>query len=490
MFFFNKDKKRNTEGSDIKKTDKNRELHVIMYFFVAAFFSVTVFFCAYVGLSAKKTINSSYNMRQANLEKKVIRGMIFSSKGEILAEEAMNKDNIEVRYYPYKEVFAHAVGFSTHGKSGVEYEANISLLTSNAPVNERLEKEMSGIRNYGDNVYTTYDVSLQQAAYDALGVYRGAIIVSEVKTGKILAMVSKPDFDPNTVSENWAGISAETEDSPLVNRALQGLYPPGSTFKIVTLLEYIREKPDTFKDFQYICNGHFDYGDTRINCFHSSVHGRVSLKEAFEKSCNSTFADIGTLLDLKKYRETADTLLFNSDLPLNVPYSRGSFVLSQSSGEEEIIQSAIGQGNTLMTPAHMNFITCAIANKGMLMKPYQIEKIENYRGMVIEQYAPEEYKRLMTEEEAELLKEYMTGVVLNGTGKKLKGLEYEVAGKTGSAEYGTIKGESHSWFTGFSNPEDPDIAVTVIMEGAGSGSDYAVPVAKRVLDSYYRSAGK
>ena len=123
------------------------------------------------------------------------------------------------------------------------------------------------------------------------------------------------------------------------------------------------------------------------------------------------------------------------------------------------------------------------------MKPYEIDRVENYQGTVIKQYEPEEYKRLMSEEEAALLKEYMVNVVQNGTGRKLKDAPYGVAGKTGSAEYGTIKGNSHSWFTGFSNPDDPDIAVTIIMEGAGSGSDYAVPMAKRIFDEYYSRNG-
>ena len=468
-----------------EELNRNRELRFVMYLFVAAFFAVTAAFCIYVAFNSRKAINSSYNMRQANLEKKVIRGMIFSSKGDILAEEALNKENVEVRYYPYKELFAHAVGFSTHGRSGAEYEANIALLTSNAPVRERLEKEMSGIRNYGDNVYTTYDLDLQKTAYDALGVYKGAVIVTEVKTGRILAMVSKPDFDPNTVSENWAEISADTDNSPLLNRALQGLYPPGSTFKIVTLLEYIKEYPDSYEDFRFTCNGSFICGNSRINCYHNSVHGKLYLRDAFEKSCNSAFADIGTLLNLDRFHETAEELLFNEELPFNVPYKKGSFVLSSASGEEEILQSAIGQGNTLMSPAHINMITCAIANDGILMKPYQIEKVENYRGSPVQSYEPREYKRLMSEKQAETVKEFMIGVVKNGTGKKLKDLEYEVAGKTGSAEFGKVKGNSHSWFTGFSDPYDPDIAVTVLMEGAGSGSDYAVPVAKRIFDAYY-----
>jgi len=195
------------------------------------------------------------------------------------------------------------------------------------------------------------------------------------------------------------------------------------------------------------------------------------------------------MLDIGDFRSTAEALLFNKELPFDMSYSKGSFPLNKTSGSEEIVHSAIGQGNILMTPAHMELITCAIANGGMLMKPYEIDRQENYRGTVIKQNEPEEFKRLMSEDEAAVLKEYMEAVVEKGTGRKFKGLDYKVAGKTGSAEYGNVKGESHSWFTGFSNPDDPDIAVTVIMEGAGSGSDYAVPVAKRIFDHYYGKAG-
>ncbi len=472
-------------NQETPKKNINRELHVIMYAFLLLFLCLAGFLSYYTWIPAKETINSSYNMRQTNLARKVIRGCIFSSDGEVLAEEALNKDNEEVRYYPYGKMFAHAVGYSTRGKSGVEHAANIALLTSNAPVNERLKKEMEGVRNYGDNVYTTYDMKLQETAYNALGVYKGAIMVSDVKTGRILALVSKPDFDPNTVSENWAEITADTDNSPLLNRVTQGLYPPGSTFKIVTLFEYIKEHPLDYEEYRFNCTGSFREGDAKISCFHSSVHGAVDLRESFEKSCNSSFAAIGNELDITAFHHTAEELLFNKDLPFDLPSNKGSFTLEEDAGEEERLQTAIGQGNTLMTPAHMNLITCAIANGGMLMKPYEIDRIENYLGTVIKSSEPSEYKRIMTEEEAGILEDYMRGVVENGTGRKLKGLSYTVAGKTGSAEYGKRKGDSHSWFTGFSNPGDPDIAVTVLMEGAGTGSDYAVPMAKRIFDAYY-----
>ena len=174
------------------------ELNIITYFFVGLFFLMTAYFAYYVQFKAPTTINSSYNMRQKNLAKRVIRGKIFAAGGEVLAEQAINPEGAEVRYYPYKEKFAQAVGYSTHGASGVESVANIALLTSDSPVDERLQKEMAGVRNYGDDIYTTFDVKLQEKAVDALGVYKGALyenMVGEalVKSGCELSYYKRND---------------------------------------------------------------------------------------------------------------------------------------------------------------------------------------------------------------------------------------------------------------------------------------------------------
>ena len=483
------DSGKRTDDSRQKKPKRHLgELGVVMYIFVGLFALMTMYFAYYVQIKAPDTINSSYNMRQSNLARKVIRGKIFASDGEILAEQALNSDGAEVRYYPYKETFAQAVGYSSHGASGVESIANIALLTSDSPLEERLEKEMAGVRNYGDDIYTTFDVKLQETAVEALGVYKGAIVVMDAKSGAILAMVSKPDYDPNTVSQNWASISTDTENSPLINRCVQGLYPPGSAFKTVTLLEYLKENSDDYEDYSYNCSGKITRDDVTISCYHNSVHGNLNLIKSFAKSCNCSFANIGLGLDLKKYAATCKKLLFNQELPTDYSYSKSSFSLNASSDTEEIMQSAIGQGKTLMTPMHMTLITQAIANDGMMMRAYEISKQTNYLGEVIKSYEPEKYKRIMTEEEAGVLQDFMKEVVNSGTGRKLNGLSYSVAGKTGSAEFGNVKGESHAWFTGYSNVEDPDIVVTVIVEGAGSGSDYAVPMAKRIFDAYYQPA--
>lgn len=464
---------------------RKRELWTIVYIFLAVFLGLAGYFLYSVQFYAKSIVNDSHNTRKKDLAKQVIRGSIYAADGSVLAQEALDGEGKEVRNYPYGELFAHVVGFASMGSTGIESAADVDLLTSNAPVSEKLQKEMAGVRNTGDNIYTSLRPDLQEVCYSALGNYKGAIVVMEAKTGRILAMISKPDFDPNTVSENWAAISADSDNSPLVNRATQGLYPPGSTFKIVTLHEYLREHPTDYESYAYDCTGRITVGDSTIECYHGSVHGHEDLLDSFADSCNTSFTNIGLSLDIPKLSDTADRMLFGRVLPTDLSYSRSKFSLSSASDTKTVMQTSIGQGSTLMTPFHLALITQAIANEGMMMKAQEIVKKTNYQGVLIKEYKPEKYKQIMTAAEASLMKEYMKQVCTTGTGKKLAGLPYSVAGKTGSAEFGNVKGQSHSWFTGFSNPDNPDIVVTVIMENGGSGSENAVPAAKRVFDRYY-----
>ena len=173
-------------------------------------------------------------------------------------------------------------------------------------------------KNLGDSVVTTLDMELQQAAYAALGDRRGAVIAMEPDTGKILAMVSKPGYDPNTLLQDWASLTdSSNNQGQLVNRATAGLYPPGSTFKIVTALEYMREHPDDYKDFHFDCNGVYHNGDYSIKCFHSEAHGSQDFMKAFANSCNGAFSSLGLTMDLDRFHATAEELLFNNPLPLS-----------------------------------------------------------------------------------------------------------------------------------------------------------------------------
>ena len=161
-------------------------------------------------------------------------------------------------------------------------------------------------------------------------------------------------------------------------------------------------------------------------------------------------------------------------------------MLKEDSNSDEVTQTAIGQGKTLVTPIHMAMITSAIANEGVLMRPYVIDHTENYKGITVKEYKPSRYGALVSEEEAAKLQEFMSLVVQEGTGSKLSGQSYQAAGKTGSAEFSSNKSESHAWFTGYASTEEKGtIAVTVIVEKGGAGSSTAVPIAKQVFDRYF-----
>ena len=202
---------------------------------------------------------------------------------------------------------------------------------------EQTVNEFSGVKNIGDNVITTLDVDLQQTASDALGGRRGAVIVMEPDTGKILAMISRPEYDPNTLGADWDFlISGENTEAQLLNRSTQGLYPPGSTFKILTILEYIREHPDTWREYTFDCDGIYECGDYTISCYHGNVHGHQTLEQAFANSCNGAFAALGQELDAGAMHDLAEQLLFNQELPLSLAYSKGSFTMNTGADTWEI----------------------------------------------------------------------------------------------------------------------------------------------------------
>ncbi len=469
-------------------TDKNKELYRIMYLFSGLFLLLCGYLSYFLIFESREVINNPYNLRQENFEKKIVRGRILAANGEVLAETLVTEEGEEARFYPYKELFAHAVGYSQSGKTGIEQKYNFELLTSDIPFYEKIYREFADIKNPGNQVVTTFSTSLQQAAYDAMGDNRGAVVVLEPSTGKMLAMVSKPDFDPNEIQARWDEFtSGENTDGVLLNRATQGLYPPGSTFKILTALEYLRENPSALEDFAYECNGIFSYHNAEIKCYHGKSHGNLDFTSAFAKSCNGAFAKIGTTLSIPDFYQLCQSFLFNTELPYPLVYEKSSFTLTDESPDWEVLQTAIGQGKTEMSPLHNALIAAAIANGGILMKPYVVSEIQNAYGETVKQYLPSVYEKLMMPEEAAALTGLMTACVADGTGYAVLTDDYTAAGKTGTAEWDENK-ESHAWFVGFAPAENPQIVVSVVLEEAGTGSDHAAPVARKIFDVFFEEA--
>jgi peptidoglycan glycosyltransferase len=475
---------------DKSDPDSNKGILFFTYLMVGAFVCMIGYFGYFLQIRGETVINNSYNARLDRFSDRIVRGEILSNDGRVLARTEAGEDGREQRIYPYGSLFAHAVGYWDHGKTGLEALANFYLLTSHINLAERTINELSGVKNIGDNVITTLDVDLQKIAWDALGEQRGAVVVMEPDTGKLLAMVSKPDFDPNTLGADWDRlISGDNKDAQLLNRASQGVYPPGSTFKILTMLEYIREHPDTWQDFTFDCDGIYEWGDYTISCYHGNAHGHQSLNQAFANSCNGAFAALGMEMDPGGFHSLAEQLLFNRELPLSLAYSKSSFTMNTGAGSWEILQTSIGQGNTQMTPMHNAMITAAIANGGILMKPYMVERVESAAGEEIRRFLPENWGNLLTVQEADIMAGLMRQVVTEGTGSALRTDGYSVAGKTGSAEFEAGR-ETHAWFTGFAPAEAPQLVVTVVVEEAGSGGQVAAPVAKRIFDEYFSRGGE
>lgn len=457
-------------------------MNMVAGVFAGLFVAISGYLVHYVYFDSPQVINNSYNAkRQDIVAAKTVRGDILSADGQVLATTL---ENTGERYYPFGEVFSHAIGYASHGRMGVEQSANMFLVSSNISLGSKLQDDFADEKHMGNTVVTTFDTRLQKIAYTAMGLYSGAVIVTEPSSGRILAMVSKPDFDPNTISDIWEEILADTTSSVLLNRTTQGLYPPGSTFKILTALEYIRENPESYSDYHFQCTGKFTNGADTINCFHGTNHGSVDFAKSFAKSCNSSFANMGLTLDRDKFRQTLDSLYFDSDLPVDFPTNISRISNEISDNDSAMLQTVIGQGTTQMTPIQIAMITAMIANNGEMMTPYVIDHIESADGDVIKRYTPASLGQLITEQEAAALQEVMEDVIQEGTGTRLISEGYSAAGKTGSAEYNSAS-DSHAWFTGYTYDTEVPLQITIILEGAGSGGEYAVPMARRILDQYY-----
>lgn len=475
-------KKEKRKPSPGEKMNKN--MLGLGYGVVILFMCLMVYMVYFLTVQKEEIIGNPYNNpRLDKFSGQVERGRILGNDRTVLAETRTGENGEEIRVYPFGELFAHGVGYSTRGKTGLEALANFYLLSSHINPLSQAMARLSGRKSPGDWVVTTLDLKLQQAAAEALGDQRGAVVVMEPSTGRILAMVSKPGFDPNGVEADWESlVSEDGGQARLLNRAAQGLYPPGSVFKIVTVLAYIRQHPDDYDQFHFDCDGHFERGDYTIQCYHGNAHGSQDIFQAFANSCNGAFAAMGLELDPGRLLDTATGLLFGQDLPVDMAYTGSRFSMDQEAGDWDIIQTSIGQGLTQMTPLHNALITAAIANNGVLMRPCLLDHVENGAGDVVKDFSPEVWGELMTPREAEILKIMMKQVVTEGTGSALRDADYTAAGKTGSAQFETGK-DSHAWFTGFAPAEDPRIVVTVIVEEGGSGGQTAAPVARKIFDA-------
>ena len=453
-----------------KNSIKRIFILIILMFLLVIFYMLKI-----VVADSKTMITNSYNPRINTTDNSVKRGSIKDIDGVVMAYSEKNGYTY-VRKYVDGINSAHVLGYTGVGKAGIEANQNFTLQKLDNETFQRVNSFITGSEVQGNSVVLTVDDYLQKIGTDLLRTNNGAVVVVEVKTGRILCMTSKPNYDPQTVAQNW-DVLRESEDSPILNRATQGVYTPGSTFKIVTAIAAMRNIPD-LDSFTYTCTGEDSFQDKVIHCNKNKAHGEVNLTSAFAQSCNCYFSELGKRVGAQKLRETSDSLGFNQSLSFDLNSSKSTVLIEENATESELVETSIGQGKTTVTPLFMASFTAAIANDGLMMQPYIVDHIENYSGKTISTNLPKTLGTITSSSEAKKLKEMMVEVINRGTGFNASSEYFQVAGKTGTAE--NPNGADHLWFVGFAPAEAPEYAVSVVLEN-GDGSMNAGVIARKML---------
>jgi peptidoglycan glycosyltransferase/penicillin-binding protein 2 len=333
-------------------------------------------------------------------------------------------------------------------------------------------------------VKLTIDYHIQKIVENVLDKNRvnGAVIVSDVESGEIRALASRPNFDQDNTDKY-----RENEDMALYNKAIQAKYPPGSLFKIVVLLTALEEGMD-YLDRTFYCKGYEEIGKIRISCNNTEGHGYLNLKDAFSKSCNSVFIQLGKELGSQKIINMAKRLGLGSAINIGLSEEvEGHLPSGDDIKGPAIGNISIGQGSIEVTPLQITNLLMIIANDGIEKGLTIVDGITDENGRVIKKYNRREDERVLSEENCQIVKDYLKDVVDNGTAKRLDLDEVGgAAGKTGSAQ-GVLKGKEviHGWFTGYYPADNPKYVITVLDEEAKSGSQSAVPIFEEIVKEIY-----
>jgi penicillin-binding protein 2 len=443
------------------------------------------------------------------------------------------------RNYPYKNLASHLIGhlgeishkeleqeeFWNHklghlvGKYGIEKKFELDLMGETG--GRQIEVNALGHKirvlgqvepNPGNNLHLTLDLELQKAAEEAMGGKRGALVAMNPRNGDILAMVSKPDFDPNLFArgisaENWKGI-VDHPAHPLQNRTLQGQYPPGSVFKILVAMAGLEEKMIT-PETAFQCTGVYPFGNREYRCWNKEGHGWVSLRRAIVESCDVYFYQLGIRLGVNRIAKYASAaglgdptgFPLGPEKPGLVPTSSWKmkkYGIPWQAGENLAI--AIGQGYNLATPLQIACTLSALFNGGNYYQPRIAQSIRAPHGESLREFPPLILRNIpISHETIEFVREALWGVVNSpaGTGAKARVEGFNVAGKTGTSqvvqrkegksEPTSLELQDHAWFACFAPAHNPEITVVVLVEHGGGGGATAAPVARQVLEYYYRN---
>ncbi len=463
--------------------NKTRKYIRHVFWIYALLFSVLVFSLGkYILFDAPGLVANSYNPRLSYTDNSVKRGEIRDSSGNVLAASTKS-GNVYVRDYPKAGLYTHTVGYEKLGKAGLESISNFTLQTIDNEVWQRLNNIMNGEEIKANSIVLTLDSQLQKIAYDGIGKRKAAVVAMEPSTGKILAMVSSPGYDPNKVESLWSDLREDTDNNPLVNRATSGLYPPGSIFKLLTATAAMEAG---MEDYEYNCKGEATFGDKVIHCFKNKAHGNVDLTKAITVSCNTYFSSLLEEMGTETLETVCANALFNTTYHTGIPHSKSSFTANSKTDIALLSQTAIGQGKTLVTPLHMAIVCSAVANGGIAMDPYMVDSVVTPSDGIAEKNMPKSLARIFSSEQANKLTEMMQSVVDKGTAAPIALKGIKICAKTGTAE--NEGKQDHGWLVAFAPAENPQIAISIVLENS-DGPSKAMPVVKSMIDYWLNQRG-
>lgn len=443
--------------------------------------------------------NDPNNRRVTDAQFAQDRGAIMIGNTAIAESVPVNDQYKYQRRYSNGPLYAPITGYFTYnyGQSNLERSYNQQLAgTSDSQALQRLLDQLAGRAPQGATVETTLNAKGQQAAWDALGTAKGAIVAINPQTGAILAMVSTPSYDPNTIAGHnlgaadaaWKALNADP-NRPTANRAAREVYPPGSTFKMVTAAAALENgaKPEDLIDTpdRLRLPGTNNYLTNQSSCGNT----KITMNRAFENSCNTAFANIGMSLGNDKMAEQAKKFGFGTPLAREVYGVASSFPTGMN--QAELAQSSIGQFDVKSTPLQMALIAAGIANNGSVMEPYLVQTVRGPNLEVMSQHTPRQLSQAMTPANAKLLQQMMVNVVTQGSGTASQVPGVGTGGKTGTAQWDTSQ-PPYAWFTAFGPTPNPTVAIAVFVQDSNyslydktyGGASIAAPMAKKVLQAF------
>jgi penicillin-binding protein A len=450
--------------------------------------------------------------RQLIAEYKVDRGSILAADGTtVLASSRKSPGDLRFqRRYPHGELYAHETGFYSFvfGRTELEQTYN-DFLAGDAPelLQQTLTDLILGRPKQGATIVTTLVPEIQEVAAAQAAAEEGDVAIAAIDpaTGDVLALVSEPTYDPNllasqdpkVVRDAWDMLN-EDPDKPLLSRASDELFPPGSTFKLVTASAALENGFGADSLWPNPSELDLPLTDATIENFGGSTcsgGSQITLADALRQSCNVVFGEVGLELGAEALAEQAREYGFTAEpgedlVPFDIPWTSGVFPAPETFAEREpaVAISAIGQQDVAANPLQMALVAAAIGNGGVEMQPRLVTEARDPTGQVIAEFGPQEFSRPLSAANADALTQMMVGVVESGTGTAAQIPGVTVAGKTGTAQHGE-GADPHAWFVSFAPAEAPEVAVAVIVLDGGSlsseatGGQLAAPIARAVLEA-------